>query len=213
MNNIRISVNLAKLAGVRVINIKNEFGKTEQFVAIPAKALFIPAEKPEPFLMATMIHCPDSKYNDFMLKPYMAAADYKLLTQEQQRSIPVIGSGTFMQQQQPKSFAQQAENVEFEQSTLAPTQQTQPTPAPAATQPQNSSLAEGHEMNQPLPPDEFVVWDIDKWVGPFDTFDAACSYASLDQINRMTIECWQGSTKRGRWNYKPESFTWLQAKN
>lgn len=210
MNNIRISINLAKVQGARVISFKTESGKTEQFVAIPTKALYIPSEKPEPFLMATMIHCPESKYNDFMLKPYLPSADYKLLTKEQQQQIPIIGSGTFMQPQVNKEFAQQAVAVVPESSQLQPTESTQPTHAPAATQPSNSSsVGDEKGAGNPLK-DEFAVYDGSQWIGPFETFDAAAAFAEQDPLNRTTIECWQGNTKRGTWNYDNNHLNWMQ---
>lgn len=209
MNNIRISINLSKIRGSRVLSCKTESGKSQKYVAIPVEELYIPSQKPEPFLMATMIHCPDSLYNDFMLKPYMAAADYKMLTQEQQRQIPIIGSGTFMQQQQSKEFAAKAEAVEVVAETLDPTDSTQPTNAPAATQNQNSSSGEARKMMAPAK-DEFCVSENGGWTGPFDTFDAAVAYCELDQVNRQMIECWQGEIRRGRWTYDAATFSWRQ---
>lgn len=213
MNNIRISVNLAKVPGSRVISFKTESGKTEQFVAIPTKSLYIPSEKPEPFLMMTMIHCPKSTFNDFMLKPYLASADYKLLSKEQQQQIPVIGSGTFMQEQVNKEFAQQAVAVVPEATSLQPTPSTEPTHAPAATQPSySSSVGDEKGAVNPLK-DDFAVYDGNQWTGPFDSFDAAVAFAEQDPLNRTSIECWQGNNRRGRWDYNAAMLNWIQAPN
>lgn len=206
MNNIRLSINLSKVAGTRVINMKNESGKV-QYVAIPVSSLFVPSEKPEPMLMATMIHCPNSIYNDFMLKPYMNSADYKILSQEERNSLPVIGSGTFMQQQQSRALAATAENVEVEAATLVPTS----TNAPAATQALNSSSGEARNPQPASPADEFFVAENGQWYGPIASFNEAVAFAELNLIARNSIECWSNGQKRARWNYDPTNFSWKQA--
>lgn len=213
MNNVRLSINLSKLEGTRVVEMKNDKGQQEVYVAIPARALFVPAENPQPYLMATMIHCPDSKYSQFMLKPYMSAEDYKMLSEDQRKAIPVIGSGTFMENRNTSQLYRQSVQVEAATATLAPTQPTQPTQpthAPAAALNQSYSSPEGRPDQQPQLLDSFFVYEGKVAYGPFVSFNAAVEYAEQDQMNRSTIECWQGDTRRGRWNYDPTNFTWRQ---
>lgn len=214
MNNVRLSINLSKIEGTRVINMSNDKGQKEVYVAIPARALFVPSENPQPFLMATMIHCPDSKWSQFMLKPYMSPEDYKMLTDEQRKSIPIIGSGTFMENRQSAELYRQSIDVTAESATLAPTNPThgaQPTYEPAAALPQSSSSPEGGIFPPAEKPNEFYVLDKGAWVGAFESFDQAVAYSEQDQVNRPTIECWQGDQRRGRWNYDPTNFSWKQA--
>lgn len=212
MNNIRIKINLSKIQGSKVVNMKSESGKMETYVAIPTRALFVPAENPAPYLLGTMILTPNSQWNDFMIKPYMAAEDYKLLSEAQKKEIPTIGSGSFMQSNNQTQIGRGAETIDYQPAELSTNLSTQPTNAPAATQPQSSFPGEAGTLESCLNIDKFFVLDCNEWKGEFESFTDAVMYAEKDQVNRPIIECWAGNTKRGRWKYDPTHFSWNQVK-
>lgn len=210
MNNIRVSVNLGKIRGSRVLNIKDESGKSRPYCCIPVEELFVPKESPAPYIMFNMIHCPNSIYNDWMVKPYMSAADYKNLSREEQMSIPSIGSGTFIQPKNASSLARTAESVEAEPTNLQPNQATQPTNEPAADLPKNSFPANGGIPAVPSQAEVFIVFDNQDGNKQFSSWNEAEAYAAKNYQLRSVIECWCENNIRGQWRYDPWRLNWVQ---
>lgn len=210
MNNIRISVNFSKVSGTIIRNLKNDNGKTETYVCVPAKAFFVPSENPQPIFMANMIHCPNSMYNDWMIRPYIAAADYKLLSKEEREAVPVIGSGTFVQPQQPQ-LGKGVQTAEAAPASLTPTQPTQPTHAPAAGLPPTSSSAAPAAAHESAPGRVFYVMNLDnQYVLETDDWMKAQQCSNEDPANRPIIEAWQNGARIARWQYSSTDWSWRQ---
>ena len=212
MNNIRVSVNLGKIRGSRVLNIKDEQGKSKPYVCIPVDECFVPKESPSPYLMFNLIHCPNSIYNDWMVKPYMSAADYKNLSREEQMAIPSIGSGSFVQPKNGSALARTAEVVDASPTVLQPTKATQPTNGPAAGVGQNSFPANGGTQAAVPSDNLFVVLSSDGTDSQFRSWNEAEQYAAQDYNNRARIVCWQGEKVVADWLYDPWRLSWIQQK-
>lgn len=105
MQNIRISINCQKLAGVRIIRSNNHAGEPTNYVAIPMSHFFIPKDAPATHLMLNLVPSPNALYGDFMVKPYVDPQTYDGLTAEQRRSIPIIGKGSFIKSNNEKSLS------------------------------------------------------------------------------------------------------------
>lgn len=225
MQNIRLSINLLQVKGARTIRMNNANGQPELYVAIPVSQLFVPQDKPEPRLMLTAIHTPNALYGNFMIKPYLSAADYKTLSREEQQNLPIVGKGTFIEPSTNKELAQAAETVDVVDATIpTPTSQptsnpgqassTQPTSGPAAplASAPSPSAARPTAANSPAAqprPEFFVVNGNNNSLHQCDNFNDAAAFAS-GNFEAVAIEAWNGNTRVGRWTYDVANFSWNQ---
>ena len=136
MNNIRISIDLTKVDGARLIRAAAPNGKQDYYVAVPVSSLFAPKDSNSVHLTCTMIPCPNALYGDFMLKPYVNGTTYANMSDDERKAIKIIGKGTYIQSKLDKSQAQQYEaatvesvSVEDVRSSMEPTNDQQPHPA------------------------------------------------------------------------------------
>lgn len=228
MQNIRISLDLTKIEGCRIIRANNSGNTPTEYVAIPVRACYVPADAPRPYLMATMIHCPNAKYGDFMVKPYLSGEDYAQMSAEERAATPIIGKGTFMQAAVSKQIAKAAEDVEVTDiiPTVSPQYSENPTcPAaqPAATagaqRVRNPGLAAplGSAPSQraalpnetAAPGTAYFVRVPGGYSEGFQSFSEAAFYAEQDLANRGAIELWDGKVCLKRYHYHNEDFTWV----
>lgn len=207
MQNIRISLDLMKVTGARLVRMNNAANVPENYVAVPVSACFVPSDTPRPYLMATMIHCPNAKYGDFMIKPYLSAEDYNHLTQEERMAQPTVGKGTFMQAASNKQITKQAEVVEAADVQLGGEAEKN---EPAATLGVAPSPAGGGPSVPSVEPTWFFVMQGKQALVQVASWNEAVAFADQDVVNRNVIESWQGNNLRGRWKYHAEDFSWVQ---
>lgn len=208
MQNIRVSINLLQIAGARTVKINNPSGAPEIYVAIPVSQLFVPADKPLPRLMATMIHTPNAQYGDFMIKPYLSNADYKMLSKEEQQNLPILGKGTFMQADNNKILSRQANAVEVIDVAANEIPATTATQGPAAPLADAPSPANGGSSTTDGTPSSFFVLNSDaQSIQECSTLDDAVAVGN-SASNAIAIEEWNNSRRLHRWVYNPVTCGW-----
>lgn len=122
MNRVKLSMNLLAINGSQVLTLKGQNGKPVYFVGVPASELFIPRDATgAAYLMATMYETPSSQFSDFAIKPYVSAAQYNAMSDEQRRAIPFIGKGSYVAEQPSTAMTSNAVSADAT-ATLPPTQ-------------------------------------------------------------------------------------------
>lgn len=218
MNNVRLSLNLSRVKGARIVKMKAADGSVKNYVAIPAEACFIPRDKPEAHLMLTMCQTPNSQYGDFMLKPYLSQADYNALSRTEQMGLPILGKGVFMTPQESKQFANAAEAVDAEAGDLTQSiTQPQATPAPSSPLPFPPSPAQRaiEDIFQAVPVSDtpiFVVYEGRNVVKECNTYDDAVQFAMQSIDTRYIIEQWKGNSLIARWVYNSSTMAFNPVK-
>lgn len=116
MDNIRVSIDLLKLQGAKVINYRDPAsGQTVNAVAVPCTSLFCPeGDQPRAFMQTMLIPTPKSIYADFMAKPFVSGREFAHLSSEERNAIPAIGKATFIKAAPSREILQQAERVDVE---------------------------------------------------------------------------------------------------
>lgn len=145
MQNIRLSINVQKLSGVRILRSNNHAGDPTNYVAIPLEHFFIPRDQPSAHLMLSLIPSPKALYGDFIVKPYIDHTTYESLTPEQRKSVPIVGKGTYQKQDNQSAMRSQIEATTVEEIQLSQNAQTLPSPSEAR------SSAESHTQYEPEP--------------------------------------------------------------
>lgn len=213
MDNIRLSLNPLKLSGTRIVNANNAAGKVQTYVAIPIEHFFVPQNDPKPYLMCSMIPCPNAQYGDFMVKPFVSGTDWEQMSDIQRRDMPIIGKGTFMRQAVPKAIKHDAEQMQV--TDITPTQLT-PTDlngAPGGSAaPLNSapSLPEGQQVQQEVPVTRFDVACSNGQRFWFPSWNDAAIFASQDNANRRLIYYVENGADKSAWRWDEAKITWIQ---
>lgn len=213
MDNIRLSINFMKLSGSRLISAKNAANKQATYLAIPIEHFFVPTNDPKPYLMCSMIPCPNAQYGDFMIKPFVSGTDWDHLSQEQRNAMPIIGKGTFMRPAVNKAIRQEAANVQIEDidpTSLTPTQAADGAGGSAAPLVSAPSHPEGVSSQPTVPATRFEVLGDDGaswWLG---SWNDAAAFASEDNANRRKIVWYENNVRRSQWHWDESKITWLQ---
>jgi hypothetical protein len=201
MNNIRISIDLLKLEGTRQVMMTAPNGKKMTYIAIPTKALFVPKDGRGVYITATMVPAPNALYGDFMIKPYIDSKTYANMSRDERYAVPVIGKGTYMEQQMSKEARQQYETVEVEDvSTSQPDQQT----GGVATSPNAQFPAESGKHDDTT----LIVRDTAGNSWPFTTWNDAAIYAETTLGYNATIEAWRDDKCEIIYRYSHETMQW-----
>lgn len=112
MNNLLLSIDFCRIPSMQLVKDQNG----GQYYALPANSLHL-TEKGA-YLSLLAIPTPNDKFgNDYMLKPYTRAVDYKAMSDEARRQIPILGS-IKEQRPQPPTTTETAATTTI--STLAP---------------------------------------------------------------------------------------------
>lgn len=212
MNNIRISIDLTKVDGARLIRAAAPNGKQDYYVAIPVSSLFAPKDSNSVHLTCTMIPCPNALYGDFMLKPYVNGTTYANMSDEERKAIKIIGKGTYIQSKLDKTQAQQYEaatvesvSVEDVRSSMEPTNDQQPQPAekvatsPEAPFPAESGTGKATRLFLKNPEGSYIYTS--SWN---DAVEKAAQY----DLARCTIEEWNDKEKVAWYEYDPFYQRW-----
>lgn len=213
MDNIRISLNLMKLSGSRLISAKNAANKEVTYLAIPVEHFFVPTNEPKPYLLCSMIPCPNAQYGDFMVKPFVSGADWEHMSQEDRSNMPIIGKGTFMRPAVSKAIRSEAEKTQIQDidpTALTPTEQAAGRDGSAATLQMAPSLPEGEPAIPAVPATRFEViadngqsWWLNSW-------NDAAVFASEDNSTRRKIVYIENGQRRSQWHWDESKITWLQ---
>lgn len=208
MQNIRVSIDLLKIGGARLVRFPNAANVPTDYVCIPVSNCFVPRDTPRPYLMTSLIHCPNAKYGDFMVKPYVSSDDYKVLSKEEQFNLPIIGKGTFMQEATNKQLAAAAESINPADISTAPTINPTAANGSAASSQLAPSLAMGE---QPLPLSantDFEVYTPEGWVSGLPTFDDAAHYAAGKEVSYFIIREVSGPDVVRKWRWDNDARAW-----
>lgn len=135
MQNIRLSINVQKLSGVRILRSNNHAGDPTNYVAIPLEHFFIPRDQPSAHLMLSLIPSPKALYGDFIVKPYIDHTTYESLTPEQRKDVPIVGKGTYQKQDNQSAMRTQIEAAEVEEIQLSQNANPLPSPSEARSTP------------------------------------------------------------------------------
>ncbi len=115
MKPIRLSVNLSKIKGSRLVQMTNADNKKEAYVCVPLSQCFVYKESSDAHLMAMMIETPNSIYSDFVVKEYVPQSQYESMEKDLRMAIPVIGRGRFIVERPNKTVISNTEtDVEIE---------------------------------------------------------------------------------------------------
>ena len=199
MQNIRISLNLLSIPGTRVVRMNNANGTPEVYAAIPVSQLFVPTDRPQPRLMGTMIHTPNAQYGDFMIKPYLSNADYKMLSKEEQQNLPIIGKGSFMQIDNNRVLAKEAVTADVQD--IDPTQipTTEGNFRPAAPLADAPSPANGRNDAADAEPGRYFVVNISgQSLQQCANLDDAKIYADSNP-EAVAIQLWGNNGMQQAW--------------
>lgn len=113
MNPIRISINLAKIEGARVLAVKDTNGKPVYYIGVPVDQCFVPTgTQGQIHLITVMYETPASQYSDFAIKQSVSQDLYQNMSQEQRNAMPFIGKGTWLKQNVDRQVAQFAAAAE-----------------------------------------------------------------------------------------------------
>lgn len=114
MAKVRLNVNLLKIEGSRVIRVKNAAGVPTNYVAVPIDQCYAPEDGKAICLMGTMIATPNGLFSDYVIKKFVSASDFKMMSEEQRAAVPIIGKGVIMKEHTPREIDRMAEEVEVE---------------------------------------------------------------------------------------------------
>ena len=93
MDNFIIKLNLLKMSGAFKYGFKGKDGETHRCVCIPVDGKAIFEGQTGVYADLSALALRDPKYDDtHMIKERFPKADYALLTEEQRRNTPIIGS-------------------------------------------------------------------------------------------------------------------------
>lgn len=208
MQNIRISIDLMKVKSARLVRFPNASGQPTDYVCIPVSECFVPKEQPKPYLMLSLIHCPNAKYGDFMVKPYVSAEDYQVMSKEEQFNLPILGKGSFMSQQPNKQLSAAAEVVAVTDIQTIPT----PDPTAANGSAAGSSIApfpaEGGTIPLPQPQTDFEVYTPEGYVDGFPSFEAAQHFTNGKEVSYFIIRERYGNTVINQWRWVTTDLSW-----
>lgn len=213
MDNIRISLNLMKLSGSRIISAKNAANKDVTYVAIPINHFYVPTNEPKPYLLCSLIPCPNAQYGDFMVKPFIAGSDWEQMTPADRQAMPIIGKGTFMRPAVNKAIRQEAERTaisDVDPTTLTPTESATGTNGSAATLQMAPSHPEGVQNPNDVPATRFeVIADNgDSWW--FTSWADAAFFASVDSATRRKIVWYECNKRTSQWHWDTAKINWIQ---
>lgn len=209
MQNIRISIDVLKLKDARLCRFPNAANVPTDYVCIPVAQCFVPKDAPKPYLMATMIHCPNAQYGDFMLKPYVSSDDYKALTREEQHGLPIIGKGTFMKEATNKALAAASTVVTVQDINPTPTVTPQADIGSAAISNVAPSPAGGGPVSEPNVFNDFWVYTVSGWQSGFGSFEDAAQYAQVNVDERFIIAQMIGAREVARWAWDRAGIAWV----
>lgn len=213
MDNIRLSFNFLKLTGTRLISAKDAANKLHTYVAVPIEHFFVPTNEPKPYLMCTMIPCPNAQYGDFMIKPFVSGQDWEQMSQEQRNATPIIGKGTFMRpaiNKQIKQQTEQADVTDLDPNQLTPSQQDQQANGSAAPLASAPSLPVGQQTQPSLPPTRFEIIADSGQVFYTETWNQAAEFASTDNSQYHKIVYVFNNVRTSQWRWDESKITWIQ---
>lgn len=213
MDNIRISLSLMKLSGSRIIAAKNAANKDVTYVAIPVEHFFVPTNDPKPYLMCSMIPCPNAQYGDFMVKPFIAGSDWEQMTPEERQAMPIIGKGTFMRPAVNKAIRQEAEHTavsDVDPATLTPTPTANGASGSAATLQVAPSHPEGVQTPPAVPATRFEVLADDGASWWLNSWADAAAFASEDSASRRRIVWYENNKRTSQWHWDTAKIDWIQ---
>lgn len=213
MDNVRLSLNVMKLSGSRIISAKNAANKVTCYVAIPVEHFYVPSSDPKPYLLCSMIPCPNAQYGDFMVKPFISGSEWEQMSPEDRQSMPIIGKGTFMRPTVNKAIRQeavQAEVSDVDPATLTPT----PTANEASGSAAQLQMAPSHPVGVQTPPavpatrfeviaDDGASW----WLG---SWSDAAAFASEDSTSRRKIVWYENNKRSSQWHWDTAKIDWIQ---
>lgn len=212
MNNIRLSIDLIKVEGSKLVKAPDASGKTAYYVAIPVKSLFVPKESKSVYLTATMIPAPNALYGDFLVKPYINGNTYAHMSNEERNKVPIIGKGTYMEQRLDKEAAKLYEKADFQ--SVQSMSELPPTESQAG---ENMVETEGNAPLgvAPFPAEsgtpknlELCVIDDEGHAFSFNDWNTAVQFAAQDQDHRTIIESWRGEKRENRWTFNSFMLSW-----
>lgn len=213
MDNIRLSFNVMKMAGTRLLNCKDNSGKDKIYVSIPIEHFFVPGSDPKPYLLCSMIPCPNAQYGDFMIKPFISGADWEQMSEEDRRNVPVIGKGTFMRPAVNKAVKNNSEKAEVEEVNLAnltPTDKQGTDSGSAATLNSANFPAGGGTTNPSLPLTRFDIFDDNGSISWTDSWSNAAEFASQASATRRKIQFVNDGKVTSQWRWDEARITWIQ---
>lgn len=195
MDAIRLSINVQKIPGTRLVKMPNpQTGTTQIYAAIPIDQLYVPnTQDAAPYLMLNAIPSPNSLYGDFMIKPYINGEDFQHMSDDEKRATPIYGKGSFMKAKVSKAMQQSAEAVQGVEFVPTVQQQAPIMPPPQVVEQAASST----------PEDGFYVKSADGtyYTQVFAGWQEAATFAGFNTIQWPIVEEFQGGkpTRRYRW--------------
>lgn len=213
MDNIRLSLNPLKLTGSRIITAPSSSNKQQTYVAIPIEHFYVPADAPKPYLLLSMIPCPNAQYGDFMVKPFISGNDWEQMSQEDRQNVAIIGKGTFMHPSVNKAIRQDAEKVRVEDvdpTTLTPTDRQSAANGSAAMLQSAPSQGEALPPTPVVPTTRFEVLEIGGNVFWLNSWSEAANFASQDNAKRTHIRYIENNIVKSSWRWDESKITWIQ---
>lgn len=221
MQPIRISLDLLKFQGARLVRMNNAQNVPTDYVCIPVRDCFVPSNDPRPYLMATMIHCPNAQYGNFMIKPYLSPQDYATKSKEEREAVPVCGKGTFIESaanQAITKVAERVESTELDPTQLVPSESkprpaaplgVAPSPAEGGQTP-NAAAAEAPAAPAPEAPLTYYPRCAEGYGEGQTSWEAAAFIASGDNSRWQFIEAWNGNQCVHKWRWDEAQITWVK---
>lgn len=213
MDNIRLSLNPLKLTGSRIITAPSASNKQQTYVAIPIEHFYVPADAPKPYLLLSMIPCPNAQYGDFMIKPFISGNDWDQMSVEDRRNVAIVGKGSFMRPAINKAIRQDAENVRVDDvapTTLTPTVHQGASSGSAAMLSSAPSQAAGLPPTTEAPATRFEVMEVGGNTFWLSSWNDAATFASLDNAKRTLIRYIDNNIVKSSWRWDESKITWIQ---
>lgn len=213
MDNIRLSLNPLKLTGSRIITAPSASNKPKTYVAIPIEHFYVPADAPKPYLLLSMIPCPNAQYGDFMVKPFISGNDWEQMSQEDRQNVAIIGKGTFMHPAVNKAIRQDAEKVRVEDvdpTTLTPSGQQGASNGSAAMLQSAPSQGAALPPSSEVPATRFEVIEDGGNIFWLNSWNEAATFASQDNVKRTHIRFIENNIVKSSWRWDEAKITWIQ---
>lgn len=213
MDNIRLSLNPLKLTGSRIITTPNSSNKQQTYVAIPIEHFYVPSNEPKPYMMLSMIPCPNAQYGDFMVKPFVSGTDWEQMSPEDRQNMPIIGKGSFMRPTVNKAIRQEAVKVRVEDvdpTTLTPTDQQSAANGSAAMLQSAPSQGAALPPTPEVPATRFEVLEDGGNTFWLNSWNDAATFASQDSVKRTHIRYIENNIVKSSWRWDESKITWIQ---
>lgn len=213
MDNIRLSLNPLKLTGSRIITAMTADNKQKTYVAIPIEHFYVPSNEPKPYMMLSMIPCPNAQYGDFMVKPFVSGTDWEQMSPEDRQNMPIIGKGSFMRPTVNKAIRKDAEKTDVQDvdpTTLTPTDQQSTANGSAAMLQSASSQGAALPPTPEVPATRFEVLENGGNTFWLSSWNDAATFASQDNAKRTHIRYIENNIVKSSWRWDESKITWIQ---